>query len=112
MLIFYHDIMLVLQEYWVLTESRIPLKPGLGGVIIVHFPLFLMNRLNKIESSYIVGSEGSVFSDLFTSNTCGLRRFYLDGSVTFCLCMNLAFALLWQPYLVLFYFLKHIYFSL
>ena len=26
---------LVLQEYWVLTESRIPLKPVLGGVIIV-----------------------------------------------------------------------------
>ena len=26
---------LVLQEYWVLTESRIPLKPLLGGVRIV-----------------------------------------------------------------------------
>ena len=25
----------VLQEYWVLTDSRIPLKPVLGGVRIV-----------------------------------------------------------------------------
>ena len=28
--LFYH--ILVLQEYWVLTESRIPLKPVLGDV--------------------------------------------------------------------------------
>ena len=33
MLIFLH--ILVLQEYWVLTETRIPLKPMLGGVKIV-----------------------------------------------------------------------------
>ena len=26
---------LVLQEYWVLTESRIPLKPVVGSVIMV-----------------------------------------------------------------------------
>ena len=32
-LIFFH--ILVLQEYWVLTESRILLKPVLGGVRIV-----------------------------------------------------------------------------
>ena len=32
-LIFFH--VLVLQEYWVLTESRIPLKLVLGGVRIV-----------------------------------------------------------------------------
>ena len=31
-LIFFH--ILVLQEYWVLTENRIPLKPVLGDVII------------------------------------------------------------------------------
>ena len=30
---FFH--ILVLQEYWVLTERRIPLKPVLGGVRIV-----------------------------------------------------------------------------
>ena len=33
MLIFFH--ILILQEYWVLTESRILLKPVLGGVRIV-----------------------------------------------------------------------------
>ena len=32
-LIFFH--IQVLHEYWVLTESRIPLKPVLGGVRIV-----------------------------------------------------------------------------
>ena len=32
-LIFFH--ILVLQVYWDLTESRIPLKPVLGGVRIV-----------------------------------------------------------------------------
>ena len=32
-LIFFH--ILVLREYWVLTESRIPLKPVLGCVRIV-----------------------------------------------------------------------------
>ena len=40
--------------YWVLTESRIPLKPvpgGGGGCELLHFPLVLMNRLNKTESA-------------------------------------------------------------
>ena len=32
-MIFFHT--LVLQEYWVLTESRLSLKPVLGGVRIV-----------------------------------------------------------------------------
>ena len=32
-LLFFH--ILVLLEYWVLKESRIPLKPVLGGVRIV-----------------------------------------------------------------------------
>ena len=36
-LIFYH--IRVLQEYWVLTDSRIPLKPVLGGVRIVAFSI-------------------------------------------------------------------------
>ena len=40
-----------LLEYWVLTESRIPLKPVLGGMRIVAFSLVLINRLNKTESA-------------------------------------------------------------
>ena len=52
-LIFCH--ILVLREYWVLTKSRIPLKPGLRIAVLL---LVLMNRLIKTESvvSYIVGS--------------------------------------------------------
>ena len=43
---------LVLKEYWVLAKSRIPLKLALGGMrIVFHFPLVLMNRLNKAESA-------------------------------------------------------------
>ena len=49
MLIFYH--ILVLQEFWVLTESRIPLKLVLGALELLHFPVVLMNRLNKTESA-------------------------------------------------------------
>ena len=48
-LIFFH--ILVLQEYWVLMEIRILLKPVLGDVRIVALPLVLMNRLNKTESA-------------------------------------------------------------
>ena len=33
LLIFFH--ILFLREYWILTESRIPLKPVLGGMRIV-----------------------------------------------------------------------------
>ena len=36
-LIFFY--ILVLQEYWVLTESRIPLKPVLGGTRNVALPI-------------------------------------------------------------------------
>ena len=46
-LIFFH--ILVLQEYWVLVESRIPLKPVLGAWELSHFPLVLMNGQNKSE---------------------------------------------------------------
>ena len=49
MLLFFH--ILVLREYWVLTESRIPFKPVLGGLELLHVPLVLMNRLNKTEST-------------------------------------------------------------
>ena len=42
---------LVLQEYGVLTESRIPLKPVLEGCELLHVPLVLMNRLNKTASA-------------------------------------------------------------
>ena len=55
--------MLVLQEYWVLKESRILVKPVLGGVRIVA-PFVLMNRLNKTESTEVLSiSEASVFPD-------------------------------------------------
>ena len=42
---------LILQEYLVLMESRIPLKPVLGACELLHFPLVLINRLNKTESA-------------------------------------------------------------
>ena len=49
----------VLQEYCVLTESRIPLKPG-GGELL-HFPLVLMNGLNLTESAVFLYCRFSVF---------------------------------------------------
>ena len=52
-LIFFHT--LVLQEYWVLTESRIPL----GGVRIV--ALSIMNRLSKTESAIFLDCRFSLF---------------------------------------------------
>ena len=48
-LIFFH--ILVLQEYWVLTESRIPLKAVLRGMRIVALSISSHNRLNKTESA-------------------------------------------------------------
>ena len=45
---------LVLQEYWVLTESRIPLKLVLRGVRIVAFSYRL--KKTKYAVSNIVGS--------------------------------------------------------
>ena len=42
---------MVLQEYWVLKESRIPLKPVLGGI----------NRLNKTESAVFIYCRFSLF---------------------------------------------------
>ena len=71
MLIFFH--ILVLLEYWVLTESRIPLKPvlgregegggggGGGGGKSLHFPLVLMNRLNKTKSAVFLYCRFSLF---------------------------------------------------
>ena len=54
--IFFH--ILVLKEYWVLTESRILLKPVLGGVRIV--ALSISSHADSIKLSllfsYIVGS--------------------------------------------------------
>ena len=59
---------LVLQAYWVLAESRIPLK--LGAWELLHFPLFHNNSLNEtcllfsnsVGSLYSI-SEGSNFPD-------------------------------------------------
>ena len=45
------DFILVFQEYWVLMDSKIPLKPVVGALELLHFPLVLMNRLNKTESA-------------------------------------------------------------
>ena len=52
---------LVLQKNWVLTESRIPLKPVLGGVRIVALLLVLMNRLNETESAVLLYCRFSLF---------------------------------------------------
>ena len=48
-LIFFH--ILVLLEYWVLTESRIPLKPVLGDVRIVALFISLHEQTHKAESA-------------------------------------------------------------
>ena len=59
MLIFFH-----ILEYWVLNESRIPLKQVLGGVRIVE--LSNSSHEQSLLFSYIVGltiSEGFVFPD-------------------------------------------------
>ena len=45
MLIFFH--ILVLQEYWVLTESRIPLKTVIGDVRIVALSISCSNEQTK-----------------------------------------------------------------
>ena len=47
--IFFH--ILVLQEYWDLAESRIPLTPVLRTLEMLHFPLVPMNMVNKTKSS-------------------------------------------------------------
>ena len=68
-LIFFHS--LVLQEYWVQAESRIPLMPVLGGWgrvarELLHVPLVFMNRLNKCEFAVFLYCKFSVFlKDLF-----------------------------------------------
>ena len=41
--------------------GRIPLKPVLGGVRIVHFPLVLVNRLNETESAVFSYCRFSLF---------------------------------------------------
>ena len=63
MFIFFHT--LVLQEFWVLTEGRIPLKPVLGGgggaLELLHFPLGLMNSINKTKSVVFLYCRSSLF---------------------------------------------------
>ena len=58
-LIFFH--ILVLHEYWVLEESRLLLKPVLGAWEFLHFPLVLVNRLNKTESVVFLYCRFSLF---------------------------------------------------
>ena len=58
--IFVH--ILILQEYWVLTERRIPLKLVIGGVrIVAHFPCVLMNSLNNSKSATFLFWRFSLF---------------------------------------------------
>ena len=52
---------LVLQEYWVLTESRVPLKPVLGDVRIVALSIRSQNRLNKTKSAVFLYCRFSLF---------------------------------------------------
>ena len=52
---------LVLQEYWVLKESRIPLKGVIGGVRIVALSVNSLNRLNETESSVFGFCRFSLF---------------------------------------------------
>ena len=71
LLIFFH--ILVLQEYWVLTESRMLLKQVLGGVRIVALSIVLINRLNKTESAVFLYCRFSLFlKDLFFSRLFGI----------------------------------------
>ena len=53
---------LVLQEYWVLTENRV--LGEVGGVLakeLLHLTLVLINRLNKTESTVFVYYRFSLF---------------------------------------------------
>ena len=52
---------LVLQEYLVLTESRIPHKPTLGGVRTVALSISSHERLNKTESTVFLYCRFSLF---------------------------------------------------
>ena len=64
-MIFFHT--LVLQEYRVLTESRISLKLVLGGVRIVALSISSQDRLNKTESAIFLYCRFSLFlKDLFS----------------------------------------------
>ena len=51
---------LVLQEYWVLAESRIPLKPAIGGVRIIALEsaVFLFCRFFLFQKDSLFMSQG------------------------------------------------------
>ena len=75
------DIFFHIQEYWVLTESRIPLKPVLqvGGMGIVALSLVLMSRLNKTEPAVFLYCRLSLllnepFSRCFLGESSQVRR--------------------------------------
>ena len=59
MLTFFH--ILVLQEYWVLKESRIPLKPVLGGVRIVALSISSQEQTQENESAVFLHCRFSLF---------------------------------------------------
>ena len=60
---------LVLQEYWLHTASRIPLKPVLGDMRIV--AIFISSNESESAVFYIIVvsiSEGSVFPDYYDNS--------------------------------------------
>ena len=61
-LIFY---MLVFQEYWVLTESRIPPKPVQGGMRIVAQSLLFSYILGSLFFSFFLKYPGFFFQNIF-----------------------------------------------
>ena len=54
---------LVLPEYWVLTENRIPLKPVLGGVSIVALSISSHEQI-QLKLTALKTVKGSDLNDL------------------------------------------------
>ena len=74
MLICFH--IRVLQEYWDLTKSRIPLKPVLGGM--------------KIVALYFCSHEETQQNRVFCSLYCRFSLFLKDPfSSLFCFCFGM-----------------------
>ena len=72
-LIFFH--ILVLQEYWVLAESRIPLKPVVGGVRVVALSISFHEKTQK---NRVCGFLYCMLS-LFLRDPCFPDYFVISG---------------------------------
>ena len=59
-----------------MAESRIRRKLGLRARGLLHFPLFLMNRLNKAESTVTVIN---VVCSLYFQMICFQEYIYISG---------------------------------